>query len=336
MAISLLSYDVSDLCLGKPPLRSLSISATVEDALAVLKTSDDNFISVWSCGHTSPVDFDGDGDYCRCVGKVCTVDLICYLCKEDSLSSPSRALTANLSVLLPSSGLVKHVEPSLSLLEAIDLIVNGAHNLVVPIKSNSRKKARQIASSPSTIHNGREYCWITSEDVIRFLLSSIGVFSPVPALSIDTLGVINTQFLAVNYHSPASSAVDFIAQSNINHTSVAVVAENGILIGEVSPENIFRLVKMELKDRNLEGILEQFESSSFSYMKERRVEAIVSYPWSSLMAVMIQAIAHRVNYVWVVEDDCKLVGIVTFGDMLKVFREHLHGSIEDEDLQVKF
>jgi CBS-domain-containing membrane protein len=38
---------------------------------------------------------------------------------------------------------------------------------------------------------------------------------------------------------------------------------------------------------------------------------------------MIQAIAHRVNYLWVIEDDCSLVGIVTFSNILKVFREHL-------------
>jgi CBS-domain-containing membrane protein len=55
----------------------------------------------------------------------------------------------------------------------------------------------------------------------------------------------------------------------------------------------------------------------------RRAEAIVCHPKSSLVAVMIQAIAHRVNYVWVIEDDCSLVGIVRFYDMLQVFRESL-------------
>ncbi|RZB97986.1 Bifunctional monothiol glutaredoxin-S16, chloroplastic [Glycine soja] len=40
MAVSFLARDVSDLCLGKPPLRSLSASATVADALAALKSSD--------------------------------------------------------------------------------------------------------------------------------------------------------------------------------------------------------------------------------------------------------------------------------------------------------
>ena len=62
---------------------------------------------------------------------------------------------------------------------------------------------------------------------------------------------------------------------------------------------------------------------SYSARMVRRAEAIVCHPKSSLVAVMIQAIAHRVNYVWVIEDDCSLVGIVTFCEMLKVFREHL-------------
>ncbi|KAK3037051.1 hypothetical protein RJ639_031768 [Escallonia herrerae] len=70
------------------------------------------------------------------------VDVICFLCMEKNMSSPSSALKAHVSVLLSQvpAGLVRHMEPSLSLLEAIDLILRGAQNLVVPIKSNSRKK----------------------------------------------------------------------------------------------------------------------------------------------------------------------------------------------------
>ncbi|CAL5418466.1 unnamed protein product [Camellia sinensis] len=41
-----------------------------------------------------------------------------------------------------------------SLLEAIDLILSSAQNLVVPIKSNSRRKLQE---SP-TAHNGCEFC----------------------------------------------------------------------------------------------------------------------------------------------------------------------------------
>ncbi|KAI7994939.1 Mini-chromosome maintenance complex-binding protein [Camellia lanceoleosa] len=47
------------------------------------------------------------------------------------------------------------------LLEAIDLILQGAQNLVVPIKSNSRRKLQESPTTPGRI-------LLTQEDVIRF------------------------------------------------------------------------------------------------------------------------------------------------------------------------
>ncbi|KAF8411167.1 hypothetical protein HHK36_003710 [Tetracentron sinense] len=383
MAVSLLAYEVSDLCLGKPALRSLPVSATVGDALSALKRSGENHLSVWSCDHSlkAKIDFDD----CRCIGKICMVDVVCYLCREENLSCPSTALKSPVSVLLPKiPGLVKHVEPHSSLFEAIDLILEGAQNLVVPIQSrissNSRKKLLQKSSFGPTLHNGHEFCWLTQEDVIRFLLSSIGLFSPIPAFSIESLGIIGTEILSIGYHDPASAALDAISRALTEQISVAVVDEFGKLIGEISPftlaccdetaasaiatlsagdlmayidcggppEDIVRVVKARLNERNLEGMLELLEefsisstsssssddefssrsarysrSGSYSARMVRRSEAIVCHPGSSLVAVMIQALAHRVNYVWVIEDDCSLAGIVTFSDMLKVFQEHL-------------
>lgn len=108
MAVGLSAYQVADLCLGKPPLRSVSSSATVADALAALKSSDDGFISVWSCDHSVNRNLD-----CVCVGKLCMVDIICFLCREENLSSPSLALKSPLSLLLSDvKGLVTHVDPS--------------------------------------------------------------------------------------------------------------------------------------------------------------------------------------------------------------------------------
>ncbi|CAA3004748.1 nuclear nucleolar GTPase 2, partial [Olea europaea subsp. europaea] len=209
-----------------------------------------------------------------------------------------------------------------------------------------------------TVHNGLEFCWLTQEDIMRFLLSSIGLFSAIPTLSIDTLGIISPEFLAVGYHSFASSAIGAISQSLVDQISVAVVDDDGTLIGEISPfalsccdetvaaaittlsagdliayidcggptEEIARVVEARLKERNLEGMLEEFaiessnstilsssssdeelpsptrtlsragrysRSTSYSARMVRRAEAIVCHPGSSLVAVMIQAIAHR-------------------------------------------
>ncbi|KDP27028.1 hypothetical protein JCGZ_20963 [Jatropha curcas] len=396
MAVRLLALEVSDLCLGKPALRSLPVTATIAEALSALKNSDDNFLSLWNCDHTKKTNSGFETEECKCVGKVSIVDVICYLCRDENLLSPSTALNSPVSVLLPKiPHLVMHVEPSSSLLEAIDRILQGAQNLVVPIKTRlsssslRRKQQQKLSAATTTIHDGREFCWLTQEDIIRFLLSSIGLFSPFPALSIDELGIISTDIITIDYNSPASSALEPIYRALTTQTSIAVVDEDeGILIGELSPlaldccdetvaaaiatlscadlmsyidcrgppEDLVRLVMSRLKQRGLDTLLHQFTNStnslgpvlssssssdeesggatmcrsgkysrslSYSARMVRRAEAIVCHPKSSLVAVMIQAITHRVNYVWVIEEDCGLVGIVTFCNMLKVFREHL-------------
>ncbi|WCJ32160.1 CBS domain-containing protein [Euphorbia peplus] len=400
MAVRLLGHVISDLCLGKPALRSLPVSATVAEALSALKNSDhDTFLSVWKCDHTKtkPGFNDDEDDYehkCKCVGKVSMVDVICYLCKDKNLVSPCVALQAPVSVLLPKiPGLVMHVDLSSSLLEAIDLMLEGAQNLVVPIKTRvttSRRKHQAKISAAftglTTIHSGREFCWLTQEDIIRFLLSSIGLFSPILALSIETLGIITTEIFTITHNSLASTALEAISTSLATQTSVAVVdgEEGGVLIGEISPstlacchetvsaaittlsagdliayidsggppEDLVRVVMARCKQRGLEAMLQELSKStnslvshssfssssssdeesasrrysrsmSYSARMGRRAEAIVCHRKSSLVAVMIQAIAHRVSYVWVIEDDNSLVGIVTFCNMLNVFREHL-------------
>jgi CBS-domain-containing membrane protein len=279
-----------------------------------------------------------------------------------------------------------------SLGEAIDLILKGTQNLVIPIPRQSRsttssrkKLLHKAASFNTTLHNTREYCWLTQEDLIRYLLNSIALFSPTPINPINTLNVIDTgNILAIQYDDPAFPALPLISQSLLNQTSIAIVDVDGKLIGEISPftlnscdesvaaaiatlsagdlmayidcggppEDLVQLVKDRLEERNLGTALELMEEEStmssssssmcstssdeefglgrngrlggYSARLVRRSEAIVCYPWSSLVAVMIQALAHRVSYVWVVEEDGSLAGIVTFAGMLKVLRERLN------------
>lgn len=268
-------------------------------------------------------------------------------------------------------------------MEAIDLILEGAQNLVIPLEigtKNSRKKLLQKTVSKS--NDSRQYCWLTQEDIIRYLLNSIGFFCPTPINPINSLDIIDSQnILAVHYDDPGSLTLPFIARSLGMQTSVAIVDVEGKLIGEISPftlnysfhedvaaaiatlsagdlmayidcggppEDLTQRVKERLQERNLGQALEllmrgedsleaSFSSSDdetfgrssgrsggyYSARVVRRSEAIVCYPWSSLVAVMIQALAHRVSYVWVVEEDGTLAGIVTFVGMMNVFRERL-------------
>ncbi|KAH8493692.1 hypothetical protein Peur_061518 [Populus x canadensis] len=389
MAVSILSNEVSDLCLGKPALSSLSASATVGDALSALKRSGDLFLSVWSCDHlhhcNSPISIQVDFEECKCVGKVCLVDVICFLSVEENLKNPGKALQEPVSVLLNSKvpGLVRHLEPHASLLEAIDVILGGALNLVIPLRNPfTRKKLVYKSAANSTLHNNREYCWLAQEDIIRYLLNSIGLFSPTPNHTIESLGLIDSEpFFTVHYDDPASSALPLISQSLIKQTSVAILDTDGKLIGEISPftlnfcdetvaaaiatlsagelmayidcrdppEDLLRLVKERLEERNLGPALDLIEEesgisslSSYSSSSDEEfgmgrsggvsghsagvrgtAQTTVCYPSSSLVAVMIQALSHRVSCTWVIEEDGTLLGVVTFAGMIKVFRERL-------------
>ncbi|KAL8237875.1 hypothetical protein R6Q59_018956 [Mikania micrantha] len=161
----------------RPPLHSLHISTTIRRTLVALKSSDDTNISMWTTT-----------DHSRCIGQICMVDIICYLWKQENISSHSIVLNSQVSDSLSHlPGVVKHVGPSYTLVDAIDLIINGVQNLVIPIKNTSKRKQlwQLLSIPPATYAGGREFCWLTQEDVMRFILSSIGLFSPTTAYSIE-------------------------------------------------------------------------------------------------------------------------------------------------------
>ncbi|XP_074303374.1 CBS domain-containing protein CBSX5-like [Silene latifolia] len=375
MAGTLLTYEISDLCLGKPPLRPLPSDATVADALSFLRRrdSDDVFVSVWSVSDDSP----------HCVGRISVVDVLCFLCKEENLNHPSVALHSPISVLLnkDSPNAVKQLDPNSSILEAVDCILEGAQSLIVPRRNRSSGISKQKLHQKASF--GRQFCCITQEDVIRFFFNSINLFSPIPFNAIQSLDIIEKKILSVHCDDPALSALSAINTSVGGQSAVAVVDEEGRLLGDISlymlascdetlapavatlsagdlityidyggpTEDLTQLVKSRLEEKKLGGMLELLEddhsnssclSSSGSSSSEdeavhgkihrhrsnsgrfaRGTEPIVCHPSSSLVAVMIQALSHRLNYIWVVEDDYSLVGMITFTAILKVFRDHV-------------
>lgn len=427
MAVSLQSYEVSDLCLGKPALFWLPITASVGDALKALKqqSSHDTELGVWNCNHNTGNKVADEGLLhqqvdCRCLGKVCMVDIICYLSTDECLYDPARALSAPITALLPRAlTRVRQVDPHTRLLQALELIVDGAQNLIVPIESLKRlsfkKLSQKIGSAKNaspTSHEGKEFCWITQEDVLRFLLGFIAVFSPLPSMTIEDLGIVKTDVLTVEYDKPAVTAVNIIKQASRTQTAVAVIEHDPLqgpkLIGEISPstlmccdetvalalatlsagdfmayvdcggppESLVEIVRrrIDLKtgingegeqgssiatskqnypgkqnhmtdpweessdeeffDGSPTGPLDNnkkwsrlcsFKANKFGYASRScRASPLTCRPWSSLVAVMVQALAHRVNYVWVTDEESNLVGIVTFLDILGVFWNHLH------------
>ncbi|TVU32146.1 hypothetical protein EJB05_23865 [Eragrostis curvula] len=374
MAVSLLANEVSDLCIGKPAVRSLPLSAAAGDLAAALRR-------VARSGSAACVAVTGPAR--AVVARLGLADVLCFLCDApDALARPADALAKAVSALLPKDGAgeVRRVDPRASVLEALDAILSGAQVLAVPLRPGGGGRKKQLGGAG-------DFCWLTQEDLVRYFLNSIGRFHHVAARSVSSLGLVRADFLSVRPHQAALSAVPLIRRAVASETAVAVVTEDGHLVGEVSPallaacdetaaaavatlsvadlmayidyfgsppEHVLRAIKAGLKDKGLDAMLELMEDeslssfslsssasssssdeetgrtklrrpSSGSYGRRSAEEPVVCSPASSLVAVMVQALAHRVNYLWVLDedDDCRLAGIVTFADVLRVFREQL-------------
>lgn len=386
MAVSFLSHEVSDLCIGKPAVRAISLSATVGEAILALRQCKETYVSLWTP--------DGSGPEKKIsAGKLCMVDILCYLCAEENVFSPAAALNNPVSALLvkePAS-IVPRVEPHSRIVDALDLLLESAPILLVPIRSVSSYRQMFGGDGGSAC----EFCWLTQEDFVRFFFNLSSVFSPIASLSVTQLGLVRSvDVLTIRYHDPALSALPLIRRALALQTSVAVISDDRKLIGEISPSTLagcgesiagalsalsagdlmtyidwrtsppvaaVRAVKSILKEKGMRGMLELMEGelsppllpsssstssassssdeegeklrearrtksmgSYSSRMGRRSEEAIVCHPGSSLAAVMVQALAHRVGYAWVAEEeDYGLAGIVVFRDILKVFRDQL-------------
>ncbi|KAI5079428.1 hypothetical protein GOP47_0004907 [Adiantum capillus-veneris] len=427
MAIALLSHEVRDLILGKPSLLWLAASASVRSALVALKQNEDVCeISVWDCApgshanqlHPTKQHIEVDDSHptyapCRCIGKMCMQRIICYLASEKSLCNVAAALNEPVSVLLEgNSTRIQHIDPEASLYEALTAISTGAQNLVVQISDSLKKHGHALKGSTSfnkkpmtevlsvNGHNGHNYCWLTHEDVLRFLLGSISVFSPLPRMSIQDLGIIQTDILMVGVDDEASSALEAIKFACLNQMAVAVVdkkeGEDGPfqIVGEIScstfqtcnetaaialaslsvydfityvqdwrstPDMLIEAMAEKLSKRSMlskctiknqhdvSQLLHDLESWELSSDDEFGNESptgphdllhthhlthfhsvtragcqkshsgpIFCRPTSSLIAVLMQALAHREHYVWVTNEDSTLVGMVTFAGILSV------------------
>lgn len=261
-------------------------------------------------------------------------------------------------------------------------------------------------------HGGvQEYCWLTPEDIVRFLLSCIGLFSPLTMMTIQQLGIINSDVLTVDVNVDAMSALPLIQKAAREMSAVAVVETDeettGVpkLIGEISAytmkgcgemaalalstlsvkgflsftqdcgdlshllgELVHSRLSKKLKNMHLRHIgsaedvnmellatmygLENSDDFSdeefaaahsptgpfgFSHNLPARISKMQSIsrgrvspnrcrPWSSLVAVMAQALTHRVGYVWVTDDDNSLLGIVTYMDIITCILGTLYAS----------
>ncbi|KAL3676852.1 hypothetical protein R1sor_026800 [Riccia sorocarpa] len=435
--------EAADLALGKPCLAPLTTSATVAHALKVLRQNKDiGVLGVWVERSAEDL-YEQSGlsqsggrgrERFRCGALLNVLDIVCFLASDENVCNPAKALSSPLSALYPSlSQAVEHVDGQTRLCRALNLMLRGVQHLVVPI--TKRKKKGKVSKLPVPT-NGKdipadEYCWITQEDVLRYLLGSLGMFYPLPMMSLQELGMITEDVLLIDEDAEATSGLPLIKRASLEATAVAVVSGlNGPrpkLVGEISvqtmrdcnemaaealatlsmkeflyfvndslpPQFLVEKVRNTLSskalsssnlgnehsrtlskdftglanltsemasalvrvnsrtlseastsDEDLSGYSSSDEDlsgtptgqilglpsvlpvmtmqSRRNGLSRARTALITCRPRSSLVAVMAQALAHRVNHVWITDDEGGLVGIVTYSDIIDVLSSQIH------------
>lgn len=322
------------------------------------------------------------------------------------------------------------------------MMVDGAHYLVIPLDSRGWKKDKRsipcAGKSGSQGHaqacanSGRGHCWLSQEDVVRYIFGCMGVFNPLPMTPVDDLGIIRSDVLKIDAAASARTALDLVKAAGEQSTAVAVVEEVRVrdvtrghrLVGELSPltmgcpdealmfgsasalsvsdllasagtgvsprSQLLELVRSrssaadKLKvdamsltngmerlmlgerlldtparspDSSFTGAWEELSSEeeddgnsggsspdgpfhpSLASNKLRvtppkqlatqwsstmvRRAPVTCRPWSSLAAVMAQALANRVSHMWVTDKQDMLVGVITFRDIIGLLLSEL-------------
>ncbi|KAI3974422.1 hypothetical protein MKX01_018798 [Papaver californicum] len=285
MAISLLSHEVSDLCLGKPALRSLSISATISDALSVLKFTGENYISIWGCDHSDLLKISNN-------------------CGEEEKFT---------HIIDPEILAVGYHDPASSAVTAISNAL--AQQTSVAVIDELGKLLGEI--SPLTLSN--------SEETVAAAITTLSAGDLVSYIDCGgppshLIKMVKTRLEERNLQGMLDLIQELIMSKSSSSSSQAFSSfwSSSSSSSSSSDDECASTLLRSSSDYT------PTRSNSMSTRLVRRSEAIVCNPRSSLLSVMIQALAHRVNYVWVIEDDCTLVGIVTFSEMLKIFRENLN------------
>ncbi|KAM7273520.1 hypothetical protein ACFE04_028184 [Oxalis oulophora] len=271
MAASVFLYHVvGDLTVGKPELVEFYETETVESAIYAIGESSECGIPIWKKKTT--VGFENsEMRHQRFVGILNSFDIVAFLAKTHSLEDREQAMNTPVSeVVVPNNSLLKLVDPATRLIDALEMMKQGVRRLLIPksigwkgmsrrfsilyngkwlknIDTSSNSTSNTLISHPSssstTTPSPRRdrFCCLSREDVIRFLIGCLGALAPLPLSSISSLGIINSNYTAIE---ASCSALDATSKIPGDPCAVAVVeptSDNQFkIIGDISASRLWK------------------------------------------------------------------------------------------------
>ncbi|XP_059665582.1 CBS domain-containing protein CBSX6-like [Cornus florida] len=264
MASIFLYHVVGDLTVGKPEVVEFEETETVEAAIRAIGESAEGGIPVWRKRSHKSVFENAEIRQNRFVGILNSLDVVDFLARDGRLEDQDKAMKTPVSeVVVPCNSLLKVVDPATRLIDALEMMKQGVRRLLVRksvvwkgmskrfsfLYSGKWLKNPEIygsngiisatntncPSSSSIVITHDQFCCLSREDVIRFLIDCLGALAPLPLSSISSLGAINPNYDSIEASLPAFEATQKIRQ---DPSAVAVVETTldgqHLIIGEVS------------------------------------------------------------------------------------------------------
>ncbi|KAJ6836304.1 CBS domain-containing protein CBSX6 [Iris pallida] len=193
-----------------------------------------------------------------------SLDLVAFLARS---GDQERAMRTPVSeVVEPDPRLLKEVDPGTRLIDALEMMIQGARRLLVRKSLTWRGVSKRFSilyngkwlnnfnnSTSSSTTTGKpsssslcasadyKYCCLSREDIIRFLIGCLGALAPLPLSSISSLGAITPHYYHIEASAPAIEAVRRLRQ---DPCAVAVVETNPDgthkIVGEISSYKLWR------------------------------------------------------------------------------------------------
>ncbi|CAG8584299.1 9106_t:CDS:2 [Ambispora gerdemannii] len=308
---------VANVLAEKPNIQlliQLPVNATVEEAFDLLLA--ENILSVpvyriWK-GHREPI------------ALVSAFDLVTFVClqfnepdNQESFNEKSIFLQKSVGELIGLSPESTHLtirHPSDSLKE---LLVLFTHHKVHRVLVTS-----QVPSSPNeTVINEDliQPCFISQTDVIRFLVKNnhrLGEILDISASKVANRASLSRQggsvaLSTITIHDQALTAFRKIYEDKVN--AVAILNDEGMLVGEISAADLRGLNRSRLND--LEKPVVMFMNTC----KGGLVKPLTCREKYTLSQVMSGIMLRKVHRAWLLDDDNIPIGVITLSDILYMF-----------------
>nr|XP_009386039.1 PREDICTED: CBS domain-containing protein CBSX6-like [Musa acuminata subsp. malaccensis] len=262
MALVFLHRVIGDLTLGKPDLIEFSEVETLEAAARAIAGSSEGAIPVWH--NRIPAAGAAPSSEERFVGMLNSLDVVAFLARAGG--DRDRAMRTPVSeVVTPNPNLLREVDPCVRLIDALELMKLGVRCLLVRrsvackgvskpfsmlyngkwLRNIETTKATSAATSSSPPSSSslpqNNFCCLSREDVVRFLIGCLGALAPIPLSSITSLGAVDPHYSYVEALSPALEAIGKIPHGPCAIAVVETTSDGSHkILGDISAYELWK------------------------------------------------------------------------------------------------